>query len=53
MSNARMTKDQVRDLRLLVQRGVCVACAGKLLGLPVKYVTLWDAVNYRTWKHVK
>lgn len=51
---AKLTEAQVRELRRLVEQvGVCVPCAGKVLGLRISRKTLWDAANYVTWIHVR
>jgi len=52
--SARLTEHDVRELRRLVERlGVCVPCAGKVLGLRISRGSLWDAASYKTWRHVK
>lgn len=52
--SARLTERDVRELRRLVEHaGVCVPCAGKVLGLRASRGSLWDAASYKTWRHVK
>lgn len=49
--NAKLTEDKVRELRRLVEEvDICIACAAKIVG--VNKGTAWDAVHYKTWKHV-
>lgn len=50
---AKLTEQQVRDLRQMVADGICVCCAQKILKLECSYSTAWDAANYTTWRHVK
>ena len=48
--SAVLTERKVRWLRRMNDRGLCVRCAAKLIG--VSYTAAWDAVNYNTWRHV-
>ena len=49
---AQLTAHKVAEMRRLhADPGVCIRCLSKLYG--VRYATVWDAVNYNTWKHVQ
>lgn len=49
---AQLTEPLVRAIRRLhYVKGVKCDCLAKLYDL--SYTTVWDCVNYNTWKHVR
>lgn len=51
---AKLTVAQVREARYLKEKmGLCQGCIAVLVGAHVHPQTLWDALNYVTWRHVK
>ena len=49
--NARLTEKDVAQMRFLHHEdGLCIRCVAMLYG--VRYATAWEAICYRTWKHV-
>lgn len=49
---AVLTAAEVSRMRALKEDyDLCVKCISKLFD--VSYPTAWDAINYKTWKHVK
>jgi len=50
--SATLTESDVKQMRNLKEDyGLCVKCISKLYG--ISYPTAWDAINYKTWKHVR
>ena len=50
--SAKMTEARVRAIRYLYWvKGIDSRCLSRLYGYNTQ--TLWDCVNYATWKHVK
>ena len=48
---ARLRADDVRQMRRLhYTDGLCVRCIAIIYSRP--YPTVWDAINFETWKHV-
>ena len=50
---ARLTEQQVREIRRLHSKGVCCGCIVKVLDLTVSQSTVWECANYQTWVHVR
>lgn len=51
---AKLTEAKVRELRRLVHDvGICSVCAGKIVCPEISSATVYDAVNFYTWKHVR
>ena len=49
----KLNEDTVRKARALYRKGLCCSCIAKSLDLDVSYSTVWEAVNYATWIHVR
>ena len=53
-AKACLTEAKVRELRRLVHdKGLCRACAHRLLAPEVRYITAVKAINFITWRHVR
>lgn len=51
---AKLTVAQVREARWLKEKvGLCQGCIAVLVNAHVHPQTLWAALNYVTWRHVK
>ena len=49
---AKLTEEKVQILRKLhYETGLCKCCSAALVG--VNHQTAWDAISYRSWKHVR
>lgn len=49
---ARLTEDLVRRMRQMHEGlGICMQCVSRLHGVNTQ--TGYDAMSYRTWKHVR
>lgn len=49
---AKLTAAKVKEMRKLHQQyDLCVGCLGRMFG--VHRQTIWDCINYVTWKHVR
>jgi predicted DNA-binding protein YlxM (UPF0122 family) len=49
---AKLTEGRVKASRkLYYENGLCIRCIAKLYN--ISYTTMWDAINYVTWKSVK
>lgn len=51
--HAVLTEDLVVRARQLAHKGLCTPCIMKLLNYTGKRHTLYCAINYYTWKHVR
>jgi predicted DNA-binding protein YlxM (UPF0122 family) len=47
---SKLTEKKVKWLRRMARKGFCIACLARFV--KVNKQTVWDAINYKTWKHV-
>lgn len=48
---AKLTEAIVRKLRRMHHDGFCIGCISRTQDIPRQ--TVWDAVSYLTWRHVR